>query len=116
MESGSVLGLSSSVFVLGLTGWLVSRFFAGTATWRAVIVYTLAVACGALIVCGANYMLAYALNVVDSSHGFMSVGVPIVFGITAALVAISAFTFGALGSATPPMHSPPIAQGEERAP
>jgi cell division protein FtsX len=107
MESGSILGISSSLLVLVLEGWIVARFFYREVTWRAVCGYTLAVALAASAVCGINYLLVRALDVVDSSHGFMTLGLPVVLSAAGALVAISAFTFGTLSIARSRSHTPP---------
>ena len=96
MESGSILGISSSLVVLVLTGGLIARFFNSAATWRIAGGYIVAVALMASVGCGANYLLARALNVVDSSHGFMAVGLPVALSVIAGAVAVLAFFFGAL--------------------
>lgn len=82
--------------MLVLVGWLIARFFNGVATWRVAGGYALAIALAVSIVCGLNYLLAGVLNVVDSSHGFMAVGLPVVIGVIGGVIAVMALLFGAL--------------------
>lgn len=96
MESGSILGIFSSVTVLALVVTLIARFFAGKITWQKAGCYSIAIVLSAISVCGINFLLAVSLNVTDSSHGAMSLGLPVVSACAGSLLALFVIVVSAL--------------------
>lgn len=99
MDSGVVLGLIASVAVLAQTGWLIQRCLSQSFSWRALVAHWLVIVAFSGVICGVVLLLARALNVVDSSHGFGTIGIPTIFAVCGALTALTAFAFRAVSYA-----------------
>lgn len=96
MDSGLVLGLFASVVVLAQTGWLVQRCLSEPFSLRSAVAHWLAIVAISAVICGGVVLLAGSLNVVDSSHGFGTIGIPTIFAVFGALTALVAFAFRAM--------------------
>jgi len=78
MESGSLLG-GLMILALMLTSAGVTLVFARRpASGRSLLVYVAVLLSALALLAGINYLLAFGLNVSDSSHGVMAVGLPFV--------------------------------------
>jgi hypothetical protein len=94
VESGALLGAFASFVSLGVIGWLIQHFFAGPRTWLSWFQHVGAALASVSFVCGGAAVLARALNVVDSSHGFVTLGIPVVLSVGGVFIALVALTIG----------------------
>jgi hypothetical protein len=88
MESGAIIGIISSIIVVASASIVLVRYSKGESTWGRTLKY---VAIEAGVILGALMFAVLLLDMfsaVDSSHGVMALGLPVLVGIVTFFIAL----------------------------
>ena len=88
VESGTMLGVAASATLILAQVGVVRNFSRRTPLWSGAAIHAMALSLICVALWGLTYVLAVGLNVTDSSHGFMSVGLPAGVAVIGAAIGI----------------------------
>ena len=89
MESGEILGLAAMAAILVVQVSLTARFVRRGVGSRSALLHGAAIILISCLICGLTLAAARWLNVVDSSHGFVTIGLPVLLAFFGSLIAFA---------------------------